>query len=235
MPTYPSSGSEYGLGAVSYNRENKEFHTVYGIAADIAILVPKYALTLSTEMTAYTGAVALVQLSAATIGDSNPVSYHMGISVIRDVLSAVKKLKQNPDDLTARGTIFYGASMSTSGRLGLGKEENYAYDIYEVELLPEILFGVAYRKSLTTIFPRFLKAMSVYHEEDITRYFMDAFGFDGNITDSVEKMIELFNDLGIDMYFDGSFDTNNRSCIETNSLLSETEIADVIKNCLREK
>lgn len=126
------------------------------------------------------------KLSAATIGDSTPVSYHMGISVIRDVLSAVEILKQRLEDLTACGTIFYGASISTSGRLGLGKEENYAYDIYEVEFLSEILFGVAYRKSLTTIFPRFLKAMSVYHEEDISRYFKDAFGFAGNIQDSVE-------------------------------------------------
>ncbi len=41
-------------------------------------------------MTAYTGLVTLVQLSASTIGDRNPVSYDIGISVIRNVLAAVK-------------------------------------------------------------------------------------------------------------------------------------------------
>lgn len=153
----------------------------------MAILVPKYALSLSAEMTAYTGAVTLVQLSAATIGDTNPVSYHMGISAIKDVLAAAQTLKQNPDDLIACGTIFYGASISTSGRLGLGKEENYVYDIYEVEFAPEVLFGATYRKSLTTVFPRFLKAMSAYHEDDIFGYFRDAFGFEGTIDDSVKK------------------------------------------------
>lgn len=191
MPTYPSSGSEYGLGAVTADKRTGEFGTAYGIPADMAILVPKYALSLSAEMTAYTGAVTLVQLSAALIGDLNPVSYHMGISVIKDVLTAAQTLKQHPDDLTARGTIFYGASISTSGRLGLGKEENYAYDIYEVEFVPEILFGATYRKSLTTIFPRFLKAMSAYHEEHIKRYLCDAFGFEGSIDSSVKKMIYL--------------------------------------------
>lgn len=130
MPTYPSSGSEYGLGAVSADSRTGDFGTAFGIAADTAILVPKYSKSLSTEMTAYTGLVTLVQLSASTIGDTNPVSYDIGISVIRNVLSAAKKLKENPSDSDARGVILYGASISTSGRLGLGKEENYAYDIY---------------------------------------------------------------------------------------------------------
>lgn len=235
MPTYPSSGSEYGLGAVTADKRTGEFGTAYGIPADIAILVPKYALSLSAEMTAYTGAVTLVQLSAAIIGDLNPVSYHIGISVIKDVLNATQTLKQHPNDLTARGTILYGASISTSGRLGLGKEENYVYDIYEVEFAPEILFGVAYRKSLTTIFPRFLKAMGVYHEEHIKHYFSDAFGFEGSIDSSVKKMIDLFTELGIDMYFDVDFDEDKISSIETGSMLSDKEIAGILRDCLRTK
>ena len=126
--------------------------------------------------TAYTGLVTLVQLSASTIGDQNPVSYDIGISV-----------------------ILYGASLSTSGRLGLGKAENYAYDIYELEVIPEILYGVSYRKSLTTLFPRFLKAMANYHEADIRCYFRDAFGYEGSIAESASKMIGFFTELGVDI------------------------------------
>lgn len=155
--------------------------------------------------------------------------------MIKDVLTAAQTLKQHPDDLTARGTIFYGASISTSGRLGLGKEENYAYDIYEVEFVPEILFGATYRKSLTTIFPRFLKAMSAYHEEHIKRYLCDAFGFEGSIDSSVKKMIDLFTALGIDMYFDGDFDEGTISSIDSGSMLSENEIAGIMRDCLRTK
>ena len=97
------------------------------------------------------------------------------------------------EDLDARGVILYGASISTSGRLGLGKEENYSYDIYELEFIPEVLFDVSYRKSLTTLFPRFLEVMAEYHEEDIRRYFNDAFGYEGSIADSVDRMIGLFS------------------------------------------
>lgn len=233
MPTYPSSGSEYGLGAVSADSRTNDFGTAYGIAADTAILIPKYSLSLSPEMTAYTGLVTLVQLSASTIGDRNPVSYDAGISVIRNVLKAAEQLRDNPNDTDARGVILYGASISTSGRLGLGKTENYAYDIYELEFIPEVLFGSSYRKSLTTLFPRFLKAMAGYHEEDIRAYFADAFGYHGEIAESVQKMIDLFSRLGVDMYFDGEVSKERISQVPVDSMLDQNEISDIIMDSMR--
>lgn len=233
MPTYPSSGSEYGLGAVSADSRTGDFGTAFGIAADTAILVLKYSMSLGAEMTAYTGLVTLVQLSASTIGDKNPVSYDIGISVIRNVLAAVKKLKENPKDSDARGVILYGASISTSGRLGLGKEENFAYDIYELEFIPEVLYGVSYRKSLTTLFPRFLKAMAKYHDADICRYFKDAFDYEGSIEESAGKMTELFAELGVDMYFDGEVSIEAVQGIDISTIFSADEVTGIVKDCLR--
>lgn len=233
MPTYPSSGSEYGMGAVAADSQTGDFGTAFGITADTAILVPKYSMSLGTEMTAYTGLVTLVQLSASTIGDRNPVSYDIGISVIRNVLTATKKLKENPEDSDARGVILYGASISTSGRLGLGKEENYAYDIYEVEFIPEVLYGSSYRKSLTTLFPRFLKAMAKYHGDDIRRYFKDAFGYEGSIEESTGKLTGLFAELGVDMYFDGDVSAEAIKGIDISTMLSVDEITDIVTECLR--
>lgn len=233
MPTYPSSGSEYGLGAVSADARTGDFGTAYGIPADTAILVPKYSMSLNAEMTAYTGLVTLVQLSASTIGDTNPVSYDIGISVIRNVLAAVKNLKENPMDADARGVILYGASISTSGRLVLGKVENYAYDIYEVEFIPEVLYEATYRKSLTTLFPRFLKVMAKYHKADISRYFQDAFGYEGSIEESASKMTKLFSSLGVDMYFDGEVSAEKIKDIDISTMLSVDEIAEMLRECLR--
>lgn len=233
IPTYPSSGSEYGLGAVSVDSGTDDFGTAYGIAADHAVLVPKYSLSLGQEMTAYTGLVTLVQLSASTIGDKNPVSYDVGISVIRNVLKATRQLKEEPDDLDARGVILYGASIATSGRLGIGKEENYSYDIYEAEFIPEALFGVSYRKSLTTLFPRFLKAMAAYHEEEVRAYFKDTFGYEGNVAESAEKMIELFEEMGVDMYFDGVADGEKIRRIAVETMLNQEEIIRMVEACMR--
>lgn len=233
IPTYPSSGSEYGLGAVSADSRIGDFGTAYGIAADTAILVPRYSMSLGMEMTAYTGLVTLVQLSASTIGDKNPVSYDIGISVIRNVLAAVKKLKENPEDSDARGVILYGAALSTSGRLGLGKEENYVYEIYELEFIPEVLYAATYRKSLTTLFPRFLKAMAKYHDADIRQYFKDAFGYEGSIEESANKMTELFTEFGIDMYFEGEASPEKIKEFDISTVLSLDEVTDMTKECLR--
>ncbi len=235
IPTYPSSGSEYGLGAVAVCADFRtgDFGTAYGIAGDVAVLVPKYSMSLDKEMTAYTGLVTLVQLSASTIGDHNPVSYDVGISVIKNVLEATKKLKENPNDEDARGVILYGASISTSGRLGLGKEENYAYDIYELEFIPEVLFQATYRKSLTTLFPRFLKAMAKYHHEDIICYFNNVFDYQGTVEESVTQMIKIFEKMGVDMYFDGTVSKDEIKDIGISSGLSIDEIVDIVKDCFR--
>lgn len=53
MPTYPSSGSEYGLGAVCADSRINDFGTAYGIPADVAILVPKYSMSLEILKVTY--------------------------------------------------------------------------------------------------------------------------------------------------------------------------------------
>lgn len=234
IPTYPSSGSEYGLGAVAVDSRTGKFGTAYGIAADTALLVPKYSLSLDAAMTAYTGLVTLVQLSAATLGDTNPVSYDMGVSVMRNVLKAADTLKKDPQDLDARGVILYGAALSTSSLLGLGKEDNYAYDIYEVEFIPEVLFDVPYRESLTVLWPRFLKAMSAYHAADIQRYLTDVFGFTGNIDAALQQVIDLFASLGVPMQFTGKLTQTACDQVTTGSVLSKKEIFTMMQSCTKE-
>lgn len=233
IPTYPSSGSENGLGAVSVDSKTNDFGTAYGIPADYAILCPKYSLTLNKEMTAYTGLVTLVQLSACILGDKNKMSYDAGISYIKNVLKATKTLLKNPKDLDARGVIMMGASLSTSSRMGIGKEETYAYEIYELEFLPEQLFGSSYRKSLTSVFPRFLDAMGKHHAEDIQKYYFDAFGFESSIEESSKRLIELFSGFGVDMYYEGTISREQVGCIPCDTELDENEVFSLINKLIR--
>ncbi len=231
IPTYPSSGSENGLGAVSANSKTGEFGTAYGIAADIALLVPKYSLSLNSKMTTYTGLVTFVQLCAATLGDRNPVSYDIGISVIKNVLKAVQTLKEDPNDLDARGVILYGATLSTSSRLGLGKEENYAYELYEVEFIPEVLYGVPYRKSLTTVFPRFLEIMAKYHEQDILAFYRDILGYNATIEEYTDALLKLMEDLGMNTSFGPRITDQSISEIEIETSLTNEELEQLIGEC----
>lgn len=234
VPTYPSSGSENGLGAVSIDSRNGDFGTAYGIGADYAILCPKYSLTLSPEMTTYTGLVTLVQLSACILGDRNPMSYDAGVSYIKNVVKAIDRLASHPDDLNARGVIMMGATLSTSSRLGIGKEEFYAYDIYEIEFLPEKLFGSSYRRSLTSVFPRFLRVMARHHEADIKKYFLDVFGWNIPVEESCNKLLDDFAKMGVEMYYDGNFTREQVDAIPRRTELSKDEVYEMM-NDLRRK
>ena len=142
-------------------------------------------------------------------------------------------LRTNPNDLDARGVIMMGASLSTSSRLGIGKEEACAYDIYELEFLPEKLFGSSYRRSLTSIFPRFLEAMGKRHEEDVRKYYLDVFGFDSSIEESSRKLVALFSDFGVDMYYDGIISREQVGSIPCDTELDENEIFEMINGLIR--
>lgn len=95
------------------------------------------------------------------------------------------------------------------------------------------MYRASYRKSLTTLFPRFLKAMAKYHTADIRRYFRDAFGFEGSIEESTVQMLRLFAELGVDMYFDGEVSEEKLKEIEITTLLSLEEVTGIVKDCLR--
>lgn len=126
-----------------------------------------------------------------------------------------------------------GASLSTSSRMGIGKEETFAYEIYELEFLPEQLFGSSYRRSLTAVFPRFLNAMGKRHAADIRKYYLDAFGFDASIEESSRKLTELFSSLEIDMYYDGEITREQVGNIPCETELDKEEVFALIKALLR--
>lgn len=133
----------------------------------------------------------------------------------------------------SRGIIMMGASLSTSSRLGIGKEEPFAYEIYELEFLPEKLFGSSYRRSLTSVFPRFLQAMGKHHADDIRKYYHDAFGFDSSIEESSRKLVELFEDFGVEMYYDGKITREQVDAIPCHTELSKEEVFDIINSLIR--
>lgn len=122
-----------------------------------------------------------------------------------------------------------GASLSTSSRLGIGKEEPFAYEIYELEFLPEVLFGSSYRRSLTSVFPRFLQAMGKHHAEEVRDYYRDAFGFDGSIEESTQKLMKLFTELCIPMYYEGTVSREKVDAIPCQIELSKEEVFDIMQ------
>lgn len=78
-----------------------------------------------------------------------------------------------------------------------------------------------------------MKAMAVHHEEDVRKLYADAFGFTGSIDDSTQKLIGLFEELGVPMYFDGQVDRKAVDAIPRRTELNGDEIYTLISELVR--
>jgi hypothetical protein len=75
--------------------------------------------------------------------------------------------------------------------------------------------------------------MGKYHADDIKKYFSDAFGFDGSIDDSADRLLRLFKALGVQMYFDGSVTKEQVAAIPCETELTEDEVFSLVDSMLR--
>ena len=141
----------------------------------------------------------------------------------------------HPDDLDARGSDPVWRLHRHLRPAGIGKEDNYSYDIYEVEFIPEALLGVSYRKSLTTLFPCFLNAMADAHGADIRCYLENAFGYTWNLATSTDRLIDLFRELGADMYFDGEVKEEQIRALPVESQMSMDQRIRMIRARMRDQ
>lgn len=71
--------------------------------------------------------------------------------------------------------------------------------------------------------------MGRHHEEEIRKYFLDAFGFDSSVEDSSHKLTELFASFGVPMYYNGELSREKVDAVPCQTELSREEVFEVIK------
>lgn len=71
------------------------------------------------------------------------------------------------------------------------------------------------------------------HGDDIRRYYLDAFGFDGTIEESSRRLVEIFEGLGIPMYFDAKVTRDEILSIPCDTELGKDEICSLIESLTR--
>ena len=71
--------------------------------------------------------------------------------------------------------------------------------------------------------------MGRHHEEDIRRYFLDAFGFDSSIEESSHRLTELFASFGIPMYYDGEISRERVDAVPCQTELSKEEVFEAME------
>lgn len=206
IPTYPSGGSEADTAAEIDNEETGQHGSLSGIGPDFSILNPEFSYTLDKEATAYAALTTFVQVSTAYLGGSSPISEKMSESVLEIILDSMRAALDNPEDYDARAGQMWASALCTMGILSCGKDL-WGYSIYsEIEVIRQAM-GISYRQAITVLFPRWLKAHSASHGEDVRHYLVSVFGVDGSLSveeavnEGVQRIIELFESFGLPMTY----------------------------------
>ena len=74
--------------------------------------------------------------------------------------------------------------------------------------------------------------MADAHGADIRRYLEDAFGYTGDLVTSTDWLIDLFSELGADMYFDGEVKEEQIRALPVESQLSMDQRIRMIRACM---
>ncbi len=188
FPACPSSGSENGPDAVSADPGTGDFGTAYGIPAGYA--VPDQIFAAPERKTTACRPIRPVK-------NVGVYSRRQKQDVVRCGNFLHPKCPGNDKDFAVKsGQSRYPGNHDAGSfafhfvpKRKFGKEEPFAYDIYEPEFLPEKLSGSSYRRSLTSVFPRFPDAMGRHHAEEIEKHYRNAFGSDSSVEKSSRKPI----------------------------------------------
>lgn len=75
--------------------------------------------------------------------------------------------------------------------------------------------------------------MGRHHEEDVRRYFLDAFGFDSSIEESSRRLTELFASFGVPMYYEGKITREQVDAVPCPTELGKEEVFEIMEDIMR--
>ena len=182
VTTVSGTGAEMNNGAVITNEETKQKNGMGGAMADFAVLDPSYTLTVP-HMQAVSGAFDTLSHCMETYfgkpSETN-VSDEMNEAVMRNVITNIRAMIQDPEDVNVRAELMWDSSMAENGILKLGKQTDFQVHMLEHQLGAytdcnhgqglAVLHPTVYRhllKDNTAKFARF--AREVFHVDDTNK------------------------------------------------------------------
>ena len=207
--TIASAGSESSNSCVI---QDDEMGIKQGFNSDLirpvfAIENPKWALTVPSYQV-FAGASDTMMHSLERYfnpSEENQIADSWALDLIRSTMEAVKKLKENPKDLSAMGTLMLNSSLSHDGLTSIGKSS-----IFSVHPLEHALSG--YRSSIThgagvaLLYPAWAKY--VYHQDlgKFVRLAKKVFGLLGANDEEtaimgIRAMKDFFSSIGMPASF----------------------------------
>ncbi len=172
IPTKSATSSESNCIAVATNDETHEKAYVWTpvIFAKVAIMDPELTATLPPFQTA-AGAVDAIShvLEAYLNGDQNsPVQDRINEGLITAVMDLLKNILKNPDDMQARASLQWAATLTWNGYLQSGL--NAPTPCHQIGHVLSALYDIDHGVTLAVVMPAFFKYTAHLNDERAARF-----------------------------------------------------------------
>ena len=136
VTTVSGTGSEMNSGAVITNEETKQKNGMAGALSRFAVLDPSYTLTVPMTQ-AVSGAFDTLSHCMETYfgkpSETN-VSDEINEAVMRNVISNIRRMIRDPEDVSVRSELMWDSSMAENGVLKIGKQTDFQNHMIEHQL-----------------------------------------------------------------------------------------------------
>ena len=218
--TLPATGSEASTGTVVTKEEGKLKRSFGGdfLRPEFSILDAKYTLTLSDYQTfaGITDMISHILERYFTNTENTDLTDRLCEGNLKAIIENAYKLKEDPQNLPAREEIMLSGTTAHCGILGIGREEDWASHNIGHEMTA--LYGTTHGRSLSIIFPAWMRYLYKEHIEDFIQFGERVFDlkFDENQSDeekalqSIEAYESFLRDIDMPITFkDEGLDGND--------------------------
>ena len=203
--THSAAGSEMSNSAVitDLSLNKKKGCTTEFNRCKFAILNPELTYSVGKYQTAC-GVVDIMSHTMEryfTVCEATPLTDSIAESLLREVISAGKKVVENPNDYNARANIMWASSLSHNGLTFCGRENALA--VHQLEhALSGKFDSVAHGAGLAVLLPAWAKYVYKYNTARFSQFARNVWGVVENDDEKasqigIERMCEFFSQLGM--------------------------------------
>ena len=204
--TFPSSGSDKNGSTQITNDETGENVGLAEVYPNFSWQNPEYMLSIENEALISAQMTAYVQLALGYIGlGKSDIAENTSLALMNTLLDNLDKAIADSNDVDARSTLMTISALTVNGLTTLGKAGDWV--LYPLNTIVMDNCNVAYKPSITVIFPYWIK-MIYDGQEEINSYFNKAFDvvIEGRekkdiLKDGLKAIFKLYRKYNLPIYY----------------------------------
>ncbi len=193
--TLPATASEMnGFSVLTHDKTHEK--NAIGAAPilnpKVSFCDPSFTMTLSKEQTAFAAADIISHLTEGYFTTSAEILNPQDALIegaVRSVIETMALLQKNPQNLEARSSLMWTATLAWNGILQAGIP-HAQLPCHALEMPLSGIYNIAHGAGLAIITPHWMRAMSDVHGSRIKRFGENVFG----VSDSVELVINALKE-----------------------------------------